>query len=135
MSVLAPLIDFPRGRLARGGAEFWDTIQAGVIISGEVLTLPDVVLVVDNCSLDVISNSLAVSQNNILLFDDVELNSATQQAGVSQDHFLLFENCLQNNEIESIYLIGKIINPSTMFSNNTYSLLFSKENRSVDIRQ
>ena len=100
MSVPFPQIDYPRGRLPRGGSDIWDTPQASVVLADDMFASAGpapTVLTGNNVASTATSTQGAISQTHALTGAASSQANTSTTGAVSQSHTLTGANSAQAN--------------------------------------
>ena len=100
MSVPLPQIDYPRGRLPRGGSDIWDTPQASVVLADDMFASAGpapAVLTGNSVASTATSTQGAISQTHALTGAASSQANTSATGAVTQTHILTGDDCIQVN--------------------------------------
>lgn len=89
MSVKFPEIDYPRGRLPRGGSDIWDTPQASVVLADDIFAVAGpspTVLTGSNVVSTATSTQGAIVQTNVVTGNSARQDNTSSSGVVTQLH-------------------------------------------------
>ena len=100
MSVPLPQIDYPRGRLPRGGSDIWDTPQASVVLADDMFASAGpapTVLTGNSVASTATSTQGAVGQTHAISGNSCRQNTTATQAAIVQTNVVTGSSARQDN--------------------------------------